>query len=69
MHPGNSGGPVVDAAGKLVGVAVSGIKGTAIHFAIPADRIHIFHNGRVQSATRDQPYKDGGPRRRLTRWS
>src|SRR5262249_36306771 len=37
MHPGNSGGPVVDGRGRVVGVAVSVIKNTQIHFAIPGE--------------------------------
>jgi regulation of enolase protein 1 (concanavalin A-like superfamily) len=38
LNPGNSGGPVVDADGKLVGIAVSKILGTKISFAIsPAE--------------------------------
>jgi S1-C subfamily serine protease len=39
MHPGNSGGPVTDARGAVVGVSVSGIRGTQINFAIPGDFI------------------------------
>jgi S1-C subfamily serine protease len=35
LNPGNSGGPVVDAKGRLVGVAVATIKGAGIGFAIP----------------------------------
>jgi predicted Zn finger-like uncharacterized protein len=34
LHPGNSGGPVVDAQGRLIGVAVSKVRGTQIGFAI-----------------------------------
>ena len=37
MHPGNSGGPVTDPAGSVVGVSVAGILGTQINFAIPAE--------------------------------
>jgi len=39
MTSGNSGGPVVDAKGNVVGVAVSGIKGEAINFAIPGEMV------------------------------
>jgi hypothetical protein len=39
MHPGNSGGPVADARGVVVGVSVAGINGTQINFAVPADFI------------------------------
>jgi S1-C subfamily serine protease len=35
LNPGNSGGPVVDAQGRLVGVAVAKIKNTHIGLAIP----------------------------------
>jgi predicted Zn finger-like uncharacterized protein len=37
MHPGNSGGPVANSRGEVVGVSVSGIQGTQINFAIPGD--------------------------------
>ena len=35
LNPGNSGGPIIDGEGKLVGIAVSKIPGTKISFAIP----------------------------------
>src|SRR5262249_8857432 len=47
MHPGNSGGPVTNGQGEVVGVAVAGIKGTTIHFPIAADSVHETINGRV----------------------
>ena len=44
LNPGNSGGPVVDARGRLVGVAVSGLKGTEIGFVIPPqDVLDLLH--------------------------
>lgn len=42
LHPGNSGGPVVDVKGDVVGVAVAVIKGTQINFAIPTDMVRSF---------------------------
>lgn len=51
MHPGNSGGPVTDAAGQVLGVAVSGYKGTQIQFAIPSGKIPYFLNGRMNTIT------------------
>jgi S1-C subfamily serine protease len=39
MHPGNSGGPVTDTRGVVVGVSVAGIEGTQINFAVPGDFI------------------------------
>ncbi len=42
LNPGNSGGPVVDSQGRLVGVAVATVKpeiGSGIGFAIPASKL------------------------------
>lgn len=39
MNPGNSGGPVTDARGVVIGVSVAGISGTQINFAVPSDFI------------------------------
>jgi S1-C subfamily serine protease len=47
MHPGNSGGPVVDARGAVVGVAVAGIPGTQINFAIPGESVRALLGGRL----------------------
>ena len=45
MHPGNSGGPVTDAYGRVVGVCRAIIRGTPINMAIPGDSVHnFFHN-------------------------
>jgi predicted Zn finger-like uncharacterized protein len=57
MNPGNSGGPVVDAAGDVVGVAVSGIPGRQINFAIPADRVGGMLNGRIAELGMGQTYR------------
>jgi S1-C subfamily serine protease len=46
MHPGNSGGPVTDARGVVIGVAVAGIPGTQINFAIPGDLVKLVLDGR-----------------------
>ena len=35
LNPGNSGGPVLDKQGKVVGVVVSGVRGAGVNFAIP----------------------------------
>jgi predicted Zn finger-like uncharacterized protein len=56
MDPGNSGGPVVDNSGDVVGVAVSGIPGRAINFAIPGERIHVVLDGRISGLSFHQPY-------------
>ena len=36
VNPGNSGGPVVDQHGKVVGVVASGFLNQGVHFAIPS---------------------------------
>jgi len=59
MHPGNSGGPVVNGKGEVVGVSVSVILGTALHFAIPGEVVHGFLNGKVIEMGVDLGYKDG----------
>ncbi len=44
---GNSGGPLVDAKGRLVGVIVSRIRGEAVGFAVPPSVIAQFLNGDI----------------------
>lgn len=59
ISPGNSGGPIVDARGVVVGVAVAIIQGTQINFAVPADFIQPLLNGRVQLTEVGAPYRAG----------
>jgi serine protease Do len=40
LNPGNSGGPVLDANGLVVGVVRAGIRGAGVNFAIPVTRLH-----------------------------
>jgi S1-C subfamily serine protease len=48
LNPGNSGGPVVDAEGRLVGVAVATLRGAHnIGFAVPAGELARLLDGRV----------------------
>jgi S1-C subfamily serine protease len=48
LNPGNSGGPVVDAKGRLVGVAVATIKnGQGIGFAVPGAELGKMMKGRL----------------------
>jgi hypothetical protein len=42
LNPGNSGGPVLDQDGKVVGVVLAGIKGAGVNFAIPVSKVHAF---------------------------
>lgn len=59
MHPGNSGGPVVDASGNVIGVAVSILRATQIHFAVPGDQVYAVLHGRVAGLSLGQPYSEG----------
>jgi V8-like Glu-specific endopeptidase len=56
LHPGNSGGPVLNAKGEVVGVAVSGLKGTQIHFAVPVSYVHGMLLGRTHRWFYGTPY-------------
>jgi S1-C subfamily serine protease len=47
VNPGNSGGPVVDARGRLVGVTVAKLRGTNIGLAIPPAELDRMLSGRV----------------------
>jgi S1-C subfamily serine protease len=57
--PGNSGGPVIDGKGNVVGVLVSGYRGTTIVMAIPGDKVHQLLSGRASKVTLGPPIKDG----------
>jgi hypothetical protein len=42
LNPGNSGGPVVDASGNVVGVAVATVRAAALNMAIPVNTLADF---------------------------
>ncbi len=42
LNPGNSGGPVLDRKGNVVGVVVAGIRGSGVSFAIPVNVVSTF---------------------------
>lgn len=60
MIEGNSGGPIVDARGRLVGVAVSRIRNEAVGFAIPPTVISAFLAGDIGSHTAEIVTVQGG---------
>jgi predicted Zn finger-like uncharacterized protein len=63
MHPGNSGGPVVNTLGNLVGVSVSVIMGTQINFAVPSEKVRLIMEGRLADTKWGEAYsKAGQPR-------
>ena len=47
LYPGNSGGPVVDETGALVGVAVAKIENTRIGFAVPVLKLQRLMKGQI----------------------
>jgi serine protease Do len=72
LHPGNSGGPVVDVFGRVVGITVSRLRSTRIGFAIPGERvIRLLEKqtraarGAARQAFRGKTTPTAGTRRRL----
>jgi predicted Zn finger-like uncharacterized protein len=59
MQPGNSGGPVVDAAGRVVGIAVAIIPNTRINFAVAGDAVRQILDGRIEETTFGERFKEG----------
>jgi hypothetical protein len=45
VNPGNSGGPVVDKKGNLIGIVRSGMLGARLNFAIPVSLVREFLSG------------------------
>jgi S1-C subfamily serine protease len=39
LNPGNSGGPVLDESGRVVGVVAMGIVGSGVNFAVPVSKV------------------------------
>jgi hypothetical protein len=51
VNPGNSGGPIVDARGRVIGVTQSKVFGTSTAFAVPPEELQGFFRGRVSSSS------------------
>jgi S1-C subfamily serine protease len=45
VNPGNSGGPVMDSAGKVIGLVESGVPGAGLNFATPVARLKKMLDG------------------------
>jgi hypothetical protein len=61
LNPGNSGGPVLDQSGKVVGIVQAGIYGSGINLAIPVEKLtklleipQILFRSRVSYAMRHE---------------
>ena len=64
LNPGNSGGPIVDEAGKLVGIAVAGIaNGEGVGLAIPAAQLARDLDGRLGTAEVADAVEDQGKKK------
>ena len=61
LNPGNSGGPVVDAQGRLAGVAVASFLGAGIGLAIPPGEVTRLLDGRMGKASAAQRAVSSGP--------
>jgi predicted Zn finger-like uncharacterized protein len=68
MLPGNSGGPVVDPRGNVIGVSVAmqggqdimgGVVNTGINFAVPSDKVHHLLHGRLTELSIGYPTQSG----------
>jgi Trypsin-like peptidase domain len=42
LNPGNSGGPVLDRRGKVIGLVVAGVRGSGVSFIIPVSHLTPF---------------------------
>ncbi|HEV3167924.1 MAG TPA: trypsin-like peptidase domain-containing protein [Isosphaeraceae bacterium] len=61
LNPGNSGGPVVDSKGRLIGVAVATIRGAQqIGLAVPQEQLGEMLEGRVQATGIKTKKQTGG---------
>ncbi|MDR0289409.1 MAG: trypsin-like peptidase domain-containing protein [Treponema sp.] len=57
VNPGNSGGPVVDTSGRLVGIVFAGIEHyEGLNFAVPAERLAAALPAMIQGGKAERPW-------------
>jgi hypothetical protein len=61
VNPGNSGGPVVDREGRLIGVSVLKVRGTNIGMAVPAPALARLVSGRIAGTRFNTVTLNNGP--------
>ena len=70
LNPGNSGGPVLDGNGRVVGIVQAGLPGAGINFAIPVSRLQKFLKLPMETIPEDpissEPPTTGTPSHRNT---
>jgi len=58
VNPGNSGGPIVDSGGKLVGITVAKVSGTQIGLVIPGRQLADMLRGGIATAQFNEKQRD-----------
>lgn len=49
LNPGNSGGPILNSKGQVIGIVMAGIRGSGINFAIPVNQLQpLIYRTRIQ---------------------
>jgi LSD1 subclass zinc finger protein len=61
LNPGNSGGPVVDGEGRLVGVSVAKVRNTNIGMAVPTPALARLLSGRIGGTSLATRTLNNGP--------
>ena len=57
VNPGNSGGPVIDTSGRLVGIVFAGIEQyQGLNFAVPAERLAAALPAMIQGGKAERPW-------------
>ncbi len=59
LNPGNSGGPVVNGEGRVIGIAVGKLHAAKIDLAIPIVLLSRFMTGRVYGFNVEHTYREG----------